>query len=130
MLFFGHRFIESESFYHIQDIDSIRHTPSSSIIYLEFNEDNLDIIKHANLNKIDMALKVSNITELIYASSLGANYIVVSKENAKTSQNIAENYLFDAKILVMLENESEIEELVLLGVDGVICTNSIIKINS
>ena len=130
MLIFGHRFIESDSFYHIGDIDSIKHTPPSSTIYLDFSEDNLDIIKHAALNEIQMALKVSNITELIYASSLGAKYIVVSKESAKTAQGIAENYLFDAKILVMLEEESEIQELAILGVDGVICSNAIIKINS
>jgi len=130
MLLFGHRFIESESFYHIHNIDSIKHTPPASTIYLEFQEENLDIIKHVRVNKIDIAIKVSNITELIYASSLGAKYIVVSKESAKHSQNIAETYLFDAKILVMLEDESEIEELATIGVDGVICSNAIIKISS
>ena len=130
MLLFGHRFIKSESFYHIQDIDSIKHTPPSSTLYLDFSENNLDIINHANLNEIEIALRVSSTTELIYASSLGAKYIVVSKENAKTSQHIAENYLFDAKILVMLVDESEIEEYAILGIDGVICSNAIIKINS
>ena len=130
MLIFGHRFIESESFYHIGDIDSIKRTPPSSTIYLDFSEDNLDIIKHANLNEIEMVLKISNITELMYASCLGAKYIVVPKESLKTAQDIAENYLFDAKILAMLEDESEIQEMAIIGVDGVICSNAIIKINS
>jgi hypothetical protein len=49
---------------------------------------------------------------------------------AKTAQNVAENYLFDAKILVLIEKEDEIEELALLGVDGVVFSNTIIKINS
>ena len=130
MLIFGHSFIPSESLYHITDIDSIINTPSSSIIYIEFSQENLDIIEHANSNSIEFALDVKNITELIYASALGAKYIVLSREMAKTAQNIAENYLFDAKILVHISDNDETEELALLGIDGVIFSNAIIKINS
>ena len=130
MLLFGHKFIESDSFYHIQDIDAITHTPPSSTIYLEFSEDILDIIKHAQLNTVDMALSVLDIKELIYASSLGAKYIVVEKQNAKIAQDIAENYLFDAKILVLVAEDNELEELAILGIDGVLYSNAIIKINS
>jgi hypothetical protein len=130
MLLFGHRFIKSESFYHILDIDSIKKTPPSSTIYIEFDENNLDIIEYANENIIPFALSVKDVTELIYASALNAKYILVSKELVKTAQNIAENYLFDAKILVHINNENEIEDMALLGVDGVVFSSAIIKINS
>ena len=130
MLLFGHKFIPSESLYHITDIDGVINTPPSSTVYLEFSEDNLDIINHANSNHIELALSVKDITELIYASALNAKYILVSKELAKTAQNIAENYLFDAKILVNITNTNEIEEIALLGCDGVIFSNAIIKTNS
>lgn len=130
MLIFGHKFIPSESFYHVSNIDAIEHTPPSSTIYLDFSEANLDIINHAEQNNVSMALKVTNITEIIYSATLGAKYIVVEQDIAKTAQNIAENYLFDAKILVMIQNYEVIEELALLGVDGVICSNAIIKTNS
>lgn len=130
MLIFGHRFIESEIFYHIADIDAIKNTPNSSNIYLSFKEENLDIIKHLNDNLVNFTLSVETITELIYASALNATYIVVSSEIAKTAQSIAENYLFDSKILVMIKDENEIEEMALLGIDGVILSNAIIKISS
>ncbi len=130
MLLFGHRFIESKTFYHISDIDSIQKTPSSSALYIKWSEQNLDVIEHAALNDIIFALRVGNITELIYASSMDAHYIVVDTELAKEAQNIANNYLFDAKILVKIEEEEEIEEMALLGVDGVIFANAIIKVNS
>ena len=130
VLLFGHKFIDSESFYHILDIDSIKHTPPSSTIYLEFSEKNLDIIKHANLNNIAMALKVQSITELIYAAALNARYVIVPKESVKTYQNIAENYLLDSKILVVIESEEDIEPMALLGVDGILFSNAIIKTNS
>jgi len=130
MIFFGHKFIDSENFYHILDIDAIKNTPPSSTIYVEFSEDNLDIIKHTIQNSIKTAVEVNSVTELIYSNALNASFLIVPKELAKTAQNLAENYLFDAKILVHVEDEEEIEELALLGIDGVIYPNAIVKINS
>jgi len=129
MILFGHKFIPNHSFYHILNIDSILHTPPSSTIYLEFNEENLEIIEHTKLNNISIALKISTLNELIFASALGARYIMVPKESAKEFQDIAENYLFDAKILVNIEEDSEITELALLGIDGVFYSNAIVKTN-
>ena len=128
MLFFGHRFLQSPKFYHVFDIDSILTTPPSSTLYVEFEEKNLDIITYMQENEISFALKVKNITEVAYAEALNADYIVVENSLAKTAQKIAENYLFDAKILAHIENEKEIEELVLLGIDGVICPSAVVKV--
>lgn len=130
MLFFGHRFIPSDSLYHVLDIDSISNTPPSSIIHVKFDEKNLDIIEHLKLNNISFSLNIKNITEIMYASSLGASFIIVHKELANHAHKLATDYLFDAKILVKIEEESCIEELALLGVDGVIFSSAIIKISS
>lgn len=130
MLIFGHRFIDSPNFYHTQNIDAIENTPSNSTIYLDFNEDNLETIKYCKTNKISLAMGVENITELIYASSLGASFILVQKELASTAQSLANNYLLDAKIIVHIDDEDEIEELAILGADGVIFSTAIIKTNS
>jgi len=130
MLFFGHRFIESQKFYHVFDIDTILTTPPSSIIYVEFDETNLDIINYLQENAIKFALKVDNITQITYASALNAAYIVVEPSLAKTAQKIAENYLFDTKILAHIEDEDEIEELALLGIDGVIFPSAVVKVTS
>lgn len=130
MLLFGHRFIESEIFYHITNIEDISNTPPSSTIALVFSEDNLDIIAHANANSISLTLWIEDIETLIFASALNAKYIIVTKELAKTAQNIAENYLFDAKILVSINEDSDISEMALLGVDGIIYPNAIVKISS
>jgi len=130
MLIYGHRFIKSDSFYHVLDIESISNTPPSCTIFVEFDEKNIDIIKHVTSNSIPLAVGADDITQTIYASSLGASFIIIPKELAKTAQNLANNYLFDAKIVVKIDEEDEIEELALLGVDGVVFTSAIIKINS
>ena len=130
MIFFGHRFLASEHFYHIDSIYSIAKTPSNSTIFLEYDEENLDIIDHLFTNNIKFALHVNDIKELVYAHAMGALYITVEKELAKNAQKVANDYLFDAKILVHVENEREIEDLALLGVDGVIFAKAIVKISS
>ena len=130
MLIFGHRFIQSPSFYHVQSVDAIQNSPSSSTLLLEFSEKNLDIIEHLRTNSIEFAIEVNNITDTMYASFLEASFIIVQKALASTVQNIANNYLFDAKVLVLVEREEDIEDMAILGVDGVIFSNAIIKINS
>jgi len=130
MLLFGHRFITQHPFYHINDIDSIRKTPPSSALYIEFSENMLELIQHCRLNGINFALSVTSIKESVYASALEADYIVVSEKLAKSVQNIANNYLFDAKVLVKIEEEEQIEEMALLGVDGVIFGSAILHVNT
>jgi hypothetical protein len=130
MLLFGHRFIKNDSFYHISDTDAIANTPPSSTIYIKFEEKNVDLMEYANANALEFALGVEDVNELIYGSALNASYLIVQKELAKTAQKIAENYLFDSKILVRIEDEQEIAEMAILGIDGVVFSNAIIKINS
>lgn len=128
MLLFGHRFIDNDPFYHIDSIDAIEHTPSNSTLFLEFHEDNLDIIKYLQKSQLPFVLEVDNITDLIYAENLGARYIILEAYLAKSAQKIAENYLFDAKILMRIHDEDEIEDAALAGVDGVLFAEAIIKI--
>ncbi len=130
MIIIGHRFIPSENFFHVNNIDAIKKTPPSSCIYLEFCEENLEIIHHARANNITFALGVTTVAEVLYASSLGATYILTQKNFSTIAQNLANEYLFDAKILSIIEEEEEIEELALQGIDGVIFANALIKITS
>lgn len=130
MILIGHRFIQSEPLYHIPDIDSIQNTPPSSVVYFAFSENNLDIALHCKLNDIDFALHAITITEIIYAHAIDAKFIVIPGELAKTAQKIANDYLFDAKILVQCDDEEDIEELAIIGVDGIIFPNGIVKVNS
>lgn len=129
MLLFGHRFIESPRFYHVDDIETIANTPSNSLLFIEFKESNLDIIKHCHSNNLNYAIEAASLREVIYAENLGAAYIVVEEELAQDAQKAAETYLFDAKILCRIEEEDMIEEIAEKGVDGVIFHEAIVKIS-
>ena len=130
MLLFGHRFIQNESLYHINGVDAIEHTPNGATLFIEFEEANLDLVEYANANSLAFALSAKDVNELIYGAALNAKYLIVKKELAKTAQKIAESYLFDAKVLVRIEDEDEIEEMAILGIDGALFPSAIIKISS
>ncbi|MBA1438475.1 MAG: hypothetical protein FAF05_05760 [Epsilonproteobacteria bacterium] len=129
MLLIGHSFIPSQKFYHIVNMEQAQHTPPSSTLWLPYSQNNLEIIEHLQNNQIDFALDIKDITELIYASTLGAKFVTCSEMLAKTAQKIAENYLFDTKILVHIDDDRMIEEIALLGIDGVIFPAGIVKAN-
>ena len=130
MLLLGHRFIRSENLYHISNAEAVLKTPSNSTMYLEFNENNLDIIDYLQANGIAFALAVKNLTEVIYASALGAKYIVTDEALCKEAQQIAQEYLFDAKILVRIESDEQIERFAKKGIDGVLYPEAIIKVTT
>ncbi len=130
MLLFGHHFIKNEKFYHISDLDAIVNTPPNSIIYIEWSEKNLDIVDFLVQNKIRFALHVNSIKEVIYAYNFSANFIVVEAKLADDAQKIAENYLFDAKILVHSTQENEIEYYAKIGIDGILFPSGVIKVSS
>ena len=130
MLLLGHRFISSENLYHIADVEAVLKTPPSSTIYLEFDENNLDIIEYLRANGIDFALGVSGITEVVYANALGAKYIITDEHLCKDAQEIAQEYLFDAKILVRITSDEEIERFAKQGIDGVIYPAAIVKVSA
>jgi hypothetical protein len=128
MLIFGHTYLKSERFYHIHDVDSILQTPSNSLLFIEFDEQNLDVIEYMKDNGLSYALEVKTLKEAIFAEYLNAKYLICTKEIVKSIQDRAEHYLFDAKVLCRIEEDYEIEALAISGVDGVIFSDAVIKI--
>lgn len=130
MLLFGHPYIDFEPFYHIDEIDEIEHTPANSTLFIHFRESNLDIILHMRQNNLTFALEAADLSEVVYAHNLGAKYIIVKESLAKSAQNVAENYLFDAKILCRMATGDTLDEKIIEGIDGVIYPQAIIKISN
>lgn len=129
MLLFGHPYIAFEPFYHIDEIASIDLTPPGSTLFIPFKEENLDIITYMQANNLPYAIEAADLSETVFAHNLGARYIVVDEALAKSAQNAAENYLFDAKILCRLDDTGSLEEKIIEGIDGVIFPEAIVKIS-
>ncbi len=118
MKVFNHPLIKSEKFYPISKIEDIDRTPPNSTVLLSTL--NMEIALYCKENLIPYSVKISNIKDAVFANLLNAKYIICSKELSKEIMPIAQNYLFDTEILVEILEDSEIEEMARVGVDGVI----------
>lgn len=130
MILFGHPSIPSEPIFHIESIEAIAHTPSNSILAMDFDPTNFDIIDHLRQNKIRFALFVHSTVEAVLGENMGASYLLVTPKEAEEIQKVAEHYLFDAKVLGYCENEEALETLIDLRLDGAIYPEAIVKITS
>lgn len=118
MVILNHKYFDSIKLFEIKSIDDISSTPPNSTVRLNLD---IELINYLNKNQIKFAIDIDSIKELIFASNLGAKYLITSDKNLITkAQKIADLYMFDSKIVCEISNEDEIEELALLGIDGVI----------
>jgi len=119
MQVFGHKWIESEPFYRVRSEAEITSTPPNGLLQLEPLENALTLAKHCQKNGLRYVLEIGSIQEAIFANLLGATYLLCNKALAKELMPIAQNYLFDTRILATIK-EDEIEEMAKSGVDGVV----------
>jgi len=120
MLIFNHPWIESPKFYRVDNIRDIDNTPPNSIVHLSSLPYSIDIAKYCQKNLVPFAIDINSIKHSIFANILGAKYIICSPNLSKDIMPIAQNYLFDTKVLATISQENEIEEMAKVGVDGVI----------
>ena len=124
MILIGDNLIPHKEFSFIDSILDIEHTVANSTLIFNYDE---NLLLFCRKNALSTAIVVSNITEAIYCNALDSKYIICDKKIAKSIQKIAENYMFDAKVLAMIESRDEIEKIALNEIDGVIYTSLLNK---
>ena len=117
MILIGDENIPYETIEKIDAVSDIIATSSNSTVLYNFD---FDILKYTQENNINSAVVTKNLQEVIYASTFDVKYIIVKKNIAKEAQNIANNYMLDSKILVIIETNDEIVENAIDEIDGVI----------
>jgi hypothetical protein len=130
MLIFGHPFLPSEKFYHIDSPEAITSTPAGSTLLFAWNETNLDLAAHCRSNDLPFAIEVASVKEALFAENVGARYLLVEGSLAKSVQKIAETYLFDAKVLTRIDNETQLEPIAYEGIDGVVFAEAVVKVTA
>ena len=80
----------------------------------------MKLLHYCMNNALQYGVIVQNILEVIYAHNLGARYIIVPQEIAKQTQELADNYMFDSKILAIISDAKEIVEVAKQHIDGII----------
>jgi hypothetical protein len=110
----------NENFVKVNSIDEIKKTPSNSTLIFNYKDDLIDIFVFCKENEIPYGVIINDIKELIFIANLNAKYAFTDNlENAKTFQQIAENYLIDTKIIFLADSLNKIENLVKYQIDGI-----------
>ncbi len=118
MKIFNHPLIESEKFHKISAIEEIKTTPPNSTLFIP--KFDIEIAKFCQKNFLPYSMVLSSIKEGIFANLLGCKYGITDRNLAKELMPIAQNYLFDMEIVAEIEEESQIEDMAKVGVDGVV----------
>lgn len=125
MIVIGHPWIESESFCKVFTTDEIESSKPESIVLLEPLVDTHTMAHYCQKNNIPFAVTVNTLLEAIFANALGAKYIVCEEDEALMIQPIAQEYLFDTKVIVLIHEEKEIGKIARSHIDGVIFAEAI-----
>ena len=83
-------------------------------------------IKRAQELGAQFSVETENLNEIIVANAAGAKFIVVPRELAGKAAKLAQDYLFDAQICVVIGGENELAALSETGADAAIFKNAVI----
>ena len=125
MLIFGHPWVDSPRFRKIFTAEEISQTASEEIILLEPLSDSITLTHYCRNNQRDFAVTVNTVTEALFANTLGSSYVVCQSEDAPKIQPVAQEYLFDTKILALINSDKEIAKMAAFSIDGVIFPQAI-----
>ncbi len=124
MILIGDNLIPHGAFDYIDSIMDIEHTQANSTLIFNYDE---NLLVYARKNHLNSAVIVSSIKEAIYCNALKCDYIICDKKLMKNIQKVAENYMFDSKVLAIIEDSEEIEKVALSEIDGVIYSSLLNK---
>ncbi|WP_286006124.1 hypothetical protein [Campylobacter avium] len=114
MLIFGHHLIKTESFALFTD-----KIHKNKINFIKTYDESL--IKLLQKSEEKWAICVRQKDELFLANALGADFILLDDEKlASFASKVAEFYLFDSKILLLVTELKNLHKAYELGVDGVL----------
>ncbi len=125
MLIFGDKYIPSPTFVRVKSIEDIDQSNPTDILFLEEFSKPFKLAQYAKENFLEYGVYVNSLKEALYANALGASYILTRFALAKELQQIANEYLWDAKVLAIIESEKELEIVAKAFIDGAIYKNSI-----
>ena len=125
MLIVGHPWIKSKKLSKVFSEEDIKNSKQEDIVLLEPLVDSHGLAHYCQENDIDYAVVTNSLDDAVFANALGAKYMICEEDIALMIQPVAQEYLFDARILVLIHNEKEISKIARGGIDGVIFAEAI-----
>jgi len=125
MIVIGHPWIKSQKFCKVFSIEDIKNSKTDEIVLLEPLVDSHSHAHYCQDNNTVYAVVVNTLDDAIFANALGAKYMICEEDDALMIQPIAQEYLFDTRILVLIHSDKDIAKIARGGIDGVIFAEAI-----
>ncbi len=125
MIIIGHPWIKSFHFCKVFSIEDIQNSKEGNIPLLEPLVDSHKHAEYCQSNNIEFAVVVNTLDDALISNALGAKYIICQEDDALMIQPIAQEYLFDAQILVLIYSEKDMSKIARRGIDGIIFAEAI-----
>jgi len=126
MIIIGHPWVESQNFRKITSIEEIKQSSANEVILLSSLDEAHTLAQYCHANLVTYAITSNTIKDALFANAMGAKYMLCDRAEAAELQTIAQEYLFDMRILVKITDEDEILSIAKTGIDGVIFPEAII----
>ena len=126
MYIFGHPWIAGQTFRRVFSKEDIQTIQANEVVLLEPLAESVALAHYCQNNSIPFAVTLNTTRDALFANALGAAYIVCQQEDAMEIQPIAERYLFDSKVLVLITHEKEIDRMARFSIDGVLFPEAIL----
>jgi hypothetical protein len=118
MLIIGDDDIPCDEFYTIDSIEGIGSSKPNSIIYTRYDK---KILHYCLVQDVSVAVKIENITQALLCNALKAKYLICETlELARSVQKLAVEYIFDSRVILIIEAEAQIENAAAAHIDGII----------
>ena len=109
-----------EKFTKVKTLEDIKNSSGNSTLIFDYCNSSLELYNFCKINSIPYGVKIISIKELIFVANLNAKYIFCDTiEKAKKFQKIANDYLMDTKIILLISNLDDIENIADFGIDGI-----------
>lgn len=125
MILIGHPWIKSPQFCRVFSLEDIKASKPDQVLLLEPLVDSHALAQYCQENALPYAVVINTLDEALYANALGASYAICDEDTALMVQPVAQEYLFDTRILVLIHSEKEISKIARGGIDGVIFAEAI-----
>jgi hypothetical protein len=117
MIIIGHEKIEFEKIYVVHSLEDIGYSMPNSCVVFNYN---LEMMEYCKKNDIAYGVYTKHIKEAVLANAMETKYIITLNSTSKEIQDIANEYMFDAKILEIVPSDDAISSVAKKGVDGII----------
>ena len=125
MIIIGHPWVKSNRFFKVFSVKGIEKSQPDDIVLLGPLVDSNELAVHCQENNIPFAVVANHLDDALIANALGARYVICQEDDALMIQPIANEYLFDTNVLVLIHSEKEISKIARGGVDGVVFADAI-----